>query len=247
VGANALAGGGAFDLLDARLYHELLADPGAFGDALRRLKPGSTVVVDEVQRLPGLLNEIHRAIEERRLRYAILGSSARKLSDLDILEDTLVAVRLRAFEGRLRVREKRHPKIYWIDPGLARAVTNQVGPLAAEERGALFEGWVLSLLRAYGEIHPLFDDVRYWATPNVEVEFLLERGGRFLAIEAKASARVGPGDFGGLRAIGDLRGITRRVLVHPGTLERVTEEGIEIWPVATLVERLEANDLWPRG
>ena len=36
-------------------------------------------MVDEVQRLPGLLNEVHRFIEERRLRFALLGSSARKL------------------------------------------------------------------------------------------------------------------------------------------------------------------------
>jgi predicted AAA+ superfamily ATPase len=35
--------------------------------------------VDEVQRLPSLLNEIHRAIEESGLRFALLGSSARKL------------------------------------------------------------------------------------------------------------------------------------------------------------------------
>ena len=36
-------------------------------------------MVDEVQRLPALLNEVHRLIETRRLRFALLGSSARKL------------------------------------------------------------------------------------------------------------------------------------------------------------------------
>ncbi len=40
---------------------------------------GSWVVVDEFQRLPGLLNEVHRAIEERKLKFALTGSSARKL------------------------------------------------------------------------------------------------------------------------------------------------------------------------
>ena len=42
------------------------------------------------------------------------------------------------------------------DPGLARAVKNQLGPVAAEERGALFEGWVLGLLRAYNESSKLY-------------------------------------------------------------------------------------------
>jgi predicted AAA+ superfamily ATPase len=37
------------------------------------------VVIDEVQRLPALLNEVHRLIEERRIRFLLTGSSARKL------------------------------------------------------------------------------------------------------------------------------------------------------------------------
>jgi hypothetical protein len=52
-----------FDLLDERRYHELLGQPGAFADALRAVPTGATVVVDEVQRMPSLLNEVHRAIE----------------------------------------------------------------------------------------------------------------------------------------------------------------------------------------
>ena len=225
-------------------------------------------MVDEVQRLPNLLNEVHRFIEERQLKFALLGSSARKLkaagvnllagralrktmfpltpselgddfnleaalrwgtiplvwvSDergevlqsyvqlylkeeiraealvrnlpgfarflpiaalchgevvnisglardcgvarttvqgyLDILEDTLLAFRLPGFEARLRVRERRHPKLYWVDPGLVRTVKKLRGPIAPEERGALFEGWVLHLLRAYGEESDLYDDL----------------------------------------------------------------------------------------
>jgi uncharacterized protein len=68
-----------FDLLDEAIYQGLLADPAPFAGELRRLDPGSWVVVDEVQRLPGLLNEVHRFIEQHGLRFALLGSSARKL------------------------------------------------------------------------------------------------------------------------------------------------------------------------
>jgi uncharacterized protein len=39
---------------------------------------------------------------------------------IDILQDTLLATLLPAFEPRLRVRERRHPKLYWVDPGLVR-------------------------------------------------------------------------------------------------------------------------------
>jgi uncharacterized protein len=49
---------------------------------------------------------------------------------LGILQDTLVATILPAFEAKLRVRERQHPKLYWVDPGLARAARQQLGPSA---------------------------------------------------------------------------------------------------------------------
>ena len=54
-------------------------DPSLLAAELESLPPGSRVVVDEIQRLPNLLNEVHRFIERRALKFALLGSSARKL------------------------------------------------------------------------------------------------------------------------------------------------------------------------
>jgi hypothetical protein len=34
----------------------------------------------------------------------------------------------------LRVRERKHPKLYWVDPGVARAAKAAYGPLIPEER-----------------------------------------------------------------------------------------------------------------
>lgn len=44
-----------------------------------RKKAPSFVVIDEVQRVPSLLNEVHSLIEERGQKFALTGSSARKL------------------------------------------------------------------------------------------------------------------------------------------------------------------------
>ena len=74
-----LEGAHRFDLLDETLYQDLVASPSLFAAELRSLDEGSWVVVDEVQRIPALLNEVHRHIEEYQLRFALLGSSARKL------------------------------------------------------------------------------------------------------------------------------------------------------------------------
>jgi len=59
---------------------------------------------------------------------------------LQILDDTLFTFQVPAFEGRLRVREKRHPKLSWVDPGLVRAVTRTLAAPTPETTGALFEG-----------------------------------------------------------------------------------------------------------
>ena len=66
------------DLLDHALYLELLAQP----QRLRNLIPpghDGWVVLDEVQRTPLVLNEVHRLIEETGARFILTGSSARSL------------------------------------------------------------------------------------------------------------------------------------------------------------------------
>lgn len=76
---EAAKGAPVIDLLDERRYHDLLVDPGLFAAELWNRPRGSWIVVDAIQRVPALLNEVHRLIEEKGLRFALLGSSARKL------------------------------------------------------------------------------------------------------------------------------------------------------------------------
>ena len=67
------------DLLDEALYQSYLADVGRFAGELQAVASGGWVFVDEIQRLPSLLNEVHRHIEDSGLRFILTGSSARKL------------------------------------------------------------------------------------------------------------------------------------------------------------------------
>lgn len=66
-----------YDLLDTSVYLALNQNPGRIAQELS-LKH-SIVVIDEIQRLPDLLNEVHRLIETRGMRFLLTGSSARKL------------------------------------------------------------------------------------------------------------------------------------------------------------------------
>jgi len=110
-------------------------------------------------------------------------------SYIEILEDTLVAFRLPGYEAKLRVKERKHPKLYFMDPGLVRVLKKNTGSISVEEKGSLFEGWIASVLRAHNAYQNLFDDWYYWSSSEskAEVDFLLRRADRFIAIEVKSS------------------------------------------------------------
>jgi uncharacterized protein len=67
------------DLLDTSLYLELSRDPHRIEALIGNRPSGSWVVLDEIQKIPALLDEVHRLMETRRWRFALCGSSARKL------------------------------------------------------------------------------------------------------------------------------------------------------------------------
>ena len=330
------------NLLDEALYQSYLQDISLFYNTLKLLKPNSWVVVDEIQRLPNLLNEVHRLIEENRLKFALTGSSARKLKKsgvnllagrayryfmypftpkelaldfdldkalcfgtmpliqvqenkqkaldsyvqmylkeeikaealvrnlsgfarflpvlalyhgqvlnvsatardagvsrstvqgfLDIMEDTLLLNKLPAYSAQIRVREKKHPKIYWLDSGIMCSARRHKGPVSAMERGSLFEAYIYMCLKMKMEYEGAFDGIYYWSsggTNQVEVDFLLQKGGELTAIEVKTAKKVRPEDLKGLKAIAELKGVRQRILLYLGDTHFQTDDGIEVWP-----------------
>ncbi|MFH2108325.1 MAG: ATP-binding protein [Chrysiogenia bacterium] len=346
----------SINLLDESLYQSYLAEISLFANELRALNPGSWVFVDEIQRIPNLLNEVHRFMEEKQFKFILTGSSARKLKSkgvnllagrallkklypflpeelgsafnledtltygsiplvwnstdkketlkayvqmylkeeikgeamvrnlpgfarflpvsatmhgqlinvasasreagiarttfgdyLEILEDTLLAFKLPAFENKLRYRERKHAKLYWIDPGLVRAVNNRFGEVSPEERGAIFEGFIAGLLKAYQEYRSLFDEFYYWApagSSKLEVDFLLKKDKEFIALEIKSGNKAHKEHLKGLRAVSGLKGLKKRILVYNGDKKLLTEDGIDIWPFSFFNQVLTENSLW---
>jgi predicted AAA+ superfamily ATPase len=66
-----------YDLLNSSVFLALGRNPGRLEEELE--PEDSIVVIDEIQRLPTLLNEVHRLIESRGVRFLLTGSSCRKL------------------------------------------------------------------------------------------------------------------------------------------------------------------------
>lgn len=66
------------DLLEAELFNDLLANPQRLENLIPRDNK-NWIIIDEVQKIPELLNEIHRLIEKFKYKFVLTGSSARKL------------------------------------------------------------------------------------------------------------------------------------------------------------------------
>jgi len=114
---HSLKGVKSYDLLDNSVYLSLSQDPGRIAQEIN--PRDKIVVVDEIQRLPVLLNEIHRLIEERGIRFLLTGSSARKLRRGGV----------NLLGGRARTK--------YIHPLTYRELGNQFDLLKAIKRGLL--------------------------------------------------------------------------------------------------------------
>ena len=71
-----------FDLLDTRLMLEFTRAPWTLTERVRALDAETRahpIIIDEVQKVPALLDEVHRMIESERLSFVLCGSSARKV------------------------------------------------------------------------------------------------------------------------------------------------------------------------
>ena len=343
------------DLLDEALYQSYLANVSLFYEKISAFKKDGLVIVDEIQRMPRLLNEVHRLIESTSQRFILTGSSVRKIkkagvnllagragmihlhpfvpeelgSDFNlamalrygllpviysssdrefslkaygqtylkeeikaealvrnlpgftrfleiaglyhgqtvnmsaiarecqisrdavrdffsILEDTMLGFFLSAYTPKLRLRERKHRKFYFIDPGLVRTLKKNCGPVHTEEKGTLFEGLIALILKAYGDYFSLFKNMYYWVPAEArktEVDFLLEVDRGLIAIEVKSNTQVSSKDYKGLKAIGKLSSVKKRILIYLGKDIRKTKEGIEIWPFDTFYKSIRNKNL----
>ena len=157
-----------YDLLDHAVFLDLSQRPGRI---LEDLTPDVDIVaIDEIQRLPLLLNEVHRIIEARGVRFLLTGSSARKLRRGGV----------NLLGGRARTKVL-HP-LTWMELGgrfdLARAVSRGTLP------SIYFSDDPDADLRAYTGTYLQEEVVAEGATRNIPAF------GRFLRVAALANATI---------------------------------------------------------
>lgn len=122
-----------------------------------------------------------------------------------ILEDTLIGFMLYPYSKSIRKRLSKHPKFYFFDPGVRRALTRKLSvPLQpfTKEYGEAFEHFIIleimrmSIYKKWGYRFSF-----YRTSAGAEVDMIIESPtGRIMALEIKSSQNPAKKDFSGLKS-----------------------------------------------
>jgi len=344
-----------YDLLNSREALRFSKDPSQLFQELASLSPSSWVVLDEIQKVPALLDEVHRLIEKKKLNFVLCGSSARKLRRgganllagrarsvemfpfvsaevgyeikldrvcrygmlpvaysaqdpesylgtyaetylqeeiraealardiggfarfldvaarqngqvtnvsnisrdamvarqtiqgfFDILVDTLLGFWLPPWKLKRSTKQVAHPKFYFFDAGVARALSGRLPyPPTPEETGFLFETFLIGEIRAYLSYTNLRYPLYFWSSHHGnEVDLLLETKKGFVALEIKSSTRWERKFNQGLSRISEEIGSKKVAVYGVYAGERPLTAGeIEVLPCVTFLKKLWAGEI----
>ena len=162
------------------------------------------------------------------------------LSYFEILEDTLLGLRLEPWRKSVRARLVGHPRFYFFDTGVTNALNRRFGAaIDPALRGRLFEQWIV--LECARAIDNAQSEARlfYWRTNvGAEVDLVIERHGKLrAAIEIKSKRKVVPADFSGLRSFAaENPKVPLVVVAEVPAAARVGE--VDVLPYRQFLERL---------
>lgn len=353
-----------FDLLDSSLYLELSQNPGHLEAMAGDLPEDSWVVIDEIQKIPHLLDEVHRLMETKGWRFALCGSSARKLrrggvnllggravtrylnafsstelgdlfdaefslewgflpyvqldrknaadilnsyvntyikeeikeegivrslppflrflsiagqlngqllnrqnisreaavprSSVDvyfsILEDTLLGHFLPAYRPDVKVREQTHPKLYWFDPGVARAAAGLLfDPVGKIWKGTVLENMIYHELRVYNLTHNKYRPIYFYRTGSgAEIDFVIETRKRqsyskahIICLEVKLAEKWDRKWERTMRSLNKSDRIHVDKMIGIYTGKRAYHfDGLDVLPVEDFLKRLYQGDVF---
>mgnify|MGYP003456532663 FL=1 len=68
-----------YDLLESDLYERFRRQPSLLRNELSMIDSKTLIIIDEIQKIPELLDEVHWLMSRRNMRFILSGSSSRKL------------------------------------------------------------------------------------------------------------------------------------------------------------------------
>jgi predicted AAA+ superfamily ATPase len=198
------------------------------------------IVIDEIQKVPSLLNEIHWLIESTPAQFILCGSSARQLKTAST----------NLLGGRAGVCLFL-PLVYAEVPdfNLLKALQQGLIPnhYQAKSAGKSFEHYVFMELKAYQAYLRKKVDITYWRTKSgLEVDFII--GEALVAIEVKLSEQVHKEDLKGLIAFLEEHPDSKAIVVSRDKRERklllANDQLITIFPWEKFLNALWAGTIF---
>lgn len=153
---------------------------------------------------------------------------------LNLLETTHLFERLPAYTASHTTRLLKSPKAFWTDPGLAVFLSgyfDQASLRKSRELGAYFETMIFQHLNTLTELLTPRARLYFWRTRDgTEVDFVVEHGRRFIAIEVKSTDNPSYRHIEGLKKFIDSYPATAGgILLHSGSvIKRLSEKIIAV-------------------
>lgn len=160
----------------------------------------------------------------------------------NVLEDTLIGAWLESWRPKIRIKEVEHPKFYFFDTGVVRALGGKLRkPVSDEEKGFLLETYILHELKAFKAYQRKDFDIFFWKTPSkTEIDFVLDLGHEKIGIEIKSS-KVWKKEFSkNLKTLMNEKQLSRAIGVYMGD-RPLKDEMVEVYPVKVFLKKLYAN------
>jgi len=124
---------------------------------------------------------------------------------LNLLEAGCIMTRLRPFTSNPTTALIKTPRLYWRDCGLASwlaGIRSSEAATARMDAGFWLEQTLFQTLQTWQALDPQSRCLHFWRDRSGrEVDFILEKEGRFVALEIKTSKQVNPSDASGIKAL----------------------------------------------
>lgn len=202
---------------------------------------GFKVPAENIERFWRMCAHVHGQVLNRSKLGESLGVSHHTIqSYLDILEETFIIRVLTPFEINLKKRLVKSPKIFIRDSGLLHAllqIEDQNDLLGHPGYGSSWEGFALeNILESAGYWRPSF----YRTSSGSEIDLVLERGKRRIAVEFKVSTSpsVSRGFWVGFDDLEAVEGWIIAPVEEPYPLK----SNVMVAPPKTLTDRLLRNE-----
>lgn len=150
-----------------------------------------------------------------------------------ILEDLLLGTRIPIFTKRAKRKLISHPKFYYFDVGVYRAI-RPMGPFDSPEEaeGPAMESLVFQELQAINSYFDFKYEIFFWRTVDkLEIDFILYGPKGLIAIEVKRSKKIHSDDLRALKAFQADYPIAKLYIFYGGN-QRLYFDSIEAIPLS---------------